>query len=182
MLIVLLMSPIRTINAQGLSDTTSLKTKQLEINTSIIGLGLSYEKLIAKNLTINYEIGLSYSFYVGGGSLYGNRFGYELSPIVSIENRWYYNLATRCRRHKKMNNNAGNFFCVKTGYRSTPITSRNLYDNPVIVIIPAWGLQRSIGKKLSFEFTPGYAIIFDTHQKEWSQNINLSVKLGYILY
>ena len=173
---------IQTALAQdNINNSNPLKSKQIEVNASIIGLSLSCEKSISRSFTINYETGLSYSFYVGGGTLYGNRFGYELSPIFSIENRWYYNLHKRFIKNKRTINNSGNFLSIKTGYRASPIASRNLYDNPVLVIIPTWGIQRSIGKKVSFEFAPGYAFIFDTQRKEWSQNINLSLKFGYIL-
>lgn len=164
-----------------INKTNLLKRKQIEVNASIIGLSLSCEKSISTSFTINYEAGISYSFYVGGGTLYGNRFGYELSPILSVENRWYYNLHKRYIKNKRTINNSGNFLSLKAGYRALPIASKNLNDNPVLVIIPAWGIQRSIGKKISFEFAPGYAFIFDTQRKEWSQNINLSIKFGYIL-
>lgn len=179
---IVLMFFSKEVFCQEIDSANMVKSKQLKINASIIGLSISYEKSISRNLTINYEAGLSYSFYVGGGALYGKRFGYELSPIFSIENRWYYNLNERYRKGKKITNNSGNFLSIKAGYRASPITSKNLYDNPALVIIPAWGIQRNIGKKISFELAPGYAFILDTQRNEWSKSINLSIKFGYILY
>ncbi|WP_333820241.1 hypothetical protein [Ohtaekwangia sp.] len=180
--LLLLLFCLQTILAQdNINDINPLKNNQIKVNASVIGLSLNCEKSISRSLAINYEAGLSYSFYVGGGALYGNRFGYELSPIFSIENRWYYNLHKRLIKNKPTINNSGNFLSLKAGYRASPVVSKNLYNNPVFVIIPAWGIQRSIGKKVSFEFATGYAFIVDTHRKEWSRNINLSIKFGYIL-
>ncbi len=182
LILILCVGQAKSIFAQGAIDSLLLKKKQLEVNVNVLGLAINYEKRTGKVFTTNYEMGLSYSFYLGGGSLIGERYSYELSPVFSIDNRWYYNLYKRKRKARNVANNAANFLSAKVGYRLSPLVSKNLNDNPVIVLNPSWGIQRNFGKRINFEVAPGYLFLFDTTQKQWSGRVNISMKVGYVIF
>lgn len=78
---------------------------------------------------------------------------------LSVEPRYYYNVARRIRKGKKIRNNSANFFSAEIFAYPDWLTSSN-HDNINVVstfgVVPKYGLNRSISEHLNFEFTIGF--------------------------
>ncbi len=153
----------------------------MKLNVNLVGFSASYEARLARRFTLNLEAGAGYSFYYGN-SYFGEDFGYALAPFVAAENRYYYNLEKRERKGKSIRNNAANFLSATLRYDMVPVAYEDLYNNPRISLRPAWGFQRSIGRRFSFETLLGWSIRYDTQLKEWEHSPAVNFKLGYFLW
>ncbi len=158
-----------------------LKSSQVKANLILFGTSASYEKSISRKTSLNFEAGLNYWFSYAYSDYFGSDFGYTLAPIVSVEGRHYYNLDKRLRQGKSIANNSGNFLSVGLGYTFTPIDS-DMYEDPVVAITPAWGMQRGIGKRFSMELLLGYSFRYDIGYEELSATPIVEFKFGYIIH
>jgi hypothetical protein len=59
--------------------------------------------------------------------------------------------------------------------------TKNPDNYSTTTITPTWGIQRKVGKKLSFEFNAGLSINYFDDDQEWFTGPALGVKLGYVL-
>lgn len=181
---IFLLLGISTGYAQDSSTASKfLKKEQLKGNINILGTDISYERRIGKNISAYFEGGLTFGFFLRGGSLYqGEKFGYGLAPFLSTSLRWYYNLKKRNNAGRNIKNNAANFINVKAGYRFAPIAHKNIYANPAVAIVPSWGFQRNLGKHFSFELLTGYSFLYGVREKYWGGNVSIKFKVGYIIF
>lgn len=152
-------------------------TDQLSLKFGIIGGWIGYEKSLSKKFTINSEIGYE------GGILINthNKVGYVFTTSFSTEPRYYYNFNKRIEKGKNTKNNAANYLSAELYYIPDLLTSSNRKNISVtqsIVIIPKWGLRRSLSEHLNFEFAIGIGY-------EWGENnisgmtAALDLKFGY---
>ena len=81
-----------------------------------------------------------------------------MTPVISVEPRWYYNLEKRLSKSKSISGNSGNFVSLQTSYHPDWFVISN-YDNlktfNLITIIPTWGIKRNIGKHFTYETSIG---------------------------
>ncbi|MGM0634558.1 MAG: hypothetical protein ACQESK_00725 [Bacteroidota bacterium] len=134
---------------------------------------------------MRFEIGLDSGIW--GGSYYDDT-GYVITPVLTLEPRWYYNLNKRVEKSKNIAGNSGNFVALKTSYHPDWFTISN-YDNIAVIsdisIIPTWGIRRNIGNHFNYEagFGVGYRYIF-AENAGYSENesevaLNLHLRIGY---
>jgi hypothetical protein len=70
-----------------------------------------------------------------------------MTPVITAEPRWYYNLNKRVNKSKRIDGNNGNFISLKTSYHPDWFVISN-YDNINIIsdisLVPTWGIRRNI--------------------------------------
>lgn len=130
---------------------------RFSIKAGVVGVWVGYEKAFSDKFTLNSEIGYQGGFF--GGSIHENNFNYILTTYLSVEPRFYHNVARRLRKGKKVRNNSADFISAEIYYVPDWLTSSNS-DNVSVVkvfgIIPKYGLNRSLSNNLNFEFAIGF--------------------------
>jgi hypothetical protein len=172
--VVLLILFSTTSIAQWTKDTSYLKKNQIKASISLIGVGPVYEYRIAKQNTLIAEIDLGFEFNSSGG--------YYIAPSVIAGIRQYYNLSKRHFKGKSTLNNSGNFFELSTGYVFPAMVQKKMMaSSGAYLILPSWGLQRSISKKFNFEGRFGVINSYTFEDRNWETRPMIIVGLGYIL-
>lgn len=111
-----------------------------------------------------------------------------LTPVITAEPRWYYNLEKRNEKGKNIINNSANFLTAKISYRPEWFVISN--DDNVgvadqISIIPKWAIKRSIGDHFTFEtgIGLGYRYYFwkriGFQENEGEAALDLHIRLEY---
>jgi len=140
---------VRAQNEQTLVDRFSVKA-------GLIGVWVGYEKAFSDHFTLNSEIGYEGGFFWGRSQ--DDDFNYIASLSLSVEPRYYYNVARRIRKDKKTRNNSANFISAEIYAYPDWLTSSNAKNVNVVKtfgIVPKYGLNRSISEHLNFEFAIG---------------------------
>lgn len=111
-----------------------------------------------------------------------------MTPVITLEPRWYYNLEKRQSKSRSIAGNSGNFLTIQTSYHPNWFTISN-YDNVEIVnqisVITTWGIKRNIGQHFTYEtgigigFTHYFAKSEGYASDESSAAIKLHLRLGY---
>ena len=169
------------VNAQ---EEYTLKPGQLKANISIPGLSASYELRLFPYSTLNLEAGIVMAVGYSDLKYDGFRWLYAALPVFSGEVRQYYGLSRRAAKGKHMNNNAGNFFSLTGGVRAAPVFSKNFYvqdERSYGFIIPAWGMQRSWGKHISFEARFGWIFKPVYYYMEAKNAPSVRLNFGYVI-
>ncbi len=123
----------------------------------------------------------------------GTEFGYinrrtVLTPIISLEPRWYYDFKQRSAKDKNTSNNSANFLSFQLKYHFKEIlqgdnllAQKRVIDNTLKGNI-TWGIRRSFSKFLNYETGIGAGIQrnFDNNTFEPSINIHLKFGIGTI--
>ena len=153
-LICLLMS-LASTRAQNVSVEKSV----FGVQTGLLGLWGHNEFRLADKFSFRSEIGFDAGFW--GGSFYEED-GYVITPVISVQPRWYYNLSKRQRKEKRIDGNSGNFLALRLGYHPDWFNISNQDVNVVsdVSIIPMWGIRRNIGKHFNFETGAGVGYVY----------------------
>jgi hypothetical protein len=156
------------------------------VQTGFLGLWIHNEFKLTNALSLRSEIGFDSGIW--GGDLYDKN-GFLMTPILTLEPRFYYNLNKRVSKSKDITNNSGNFISLKTSYHPDWFVISNYKDVDIISdisIIPTWGIRRNIGIHFNFEtgIGLGYRYIF-AKNAGYSDNksegaANLHLRIGYV--
>ncbi|WP_233530585.1 hypothetical protein [Gelidibacter salicanalis] len=131
------------------------------------------------------EIGLDTGVSISDGN---NITGFLLTPVLTLEPRWYYNLNKRASKSRRTDGNSGNFISIKTTYHPDWFVisnESNLNFITDISIIPTWGIRRNIGDHFNYEagFGVGYLHYFKKDNvifiSEPDVAVNLHLRIGY---
>ncbi|MEC5147990.1 hypothetical protein [Chitinophaga sp. 212800010-3] len=173
-LFILFLTSHLHVNAQ---EDHMRKIRQLKANISLLGIRANYELRLLKYSTLNLEAGIDMSVAYSSNSLLGDDYWtFGGFPTFSGEFRQYYGLVRREERGKRIDNNAGNYFSLTGGYRTLAWYSGSSgAGGGYGFIIPAWGMQRSWGKRFSFDARFGleYAPTFS------NQGVMPSIRVGF---
>ena len=113
--------------------------------------------------------------------------GFLLTPQVTLEPRWYYNLKKRKSKSKRIDGNSGNFISLQTSYLPCGRAISN-YSNvemrAVISFSLLWGIKRNIGNHFDYEVAvgPGFSHTFPDKAGYGTYNdygLNLLLRIGY---
>jgi len=127
-------------------------------------------------------MGFDCSIYAGGS-------GYFLNPVITLEPRWYYNMDKRQKKSRRTDDNIGNYITIRTSYHPDLFiisNYRNVSVIPDIMLVPTWGIRRSLGKHFNYEAGAGvgYIYYFDKsvgfQENSGEVAINLHLRLGYV--
>lgn len=168
------------------SQTGQVEQSTFGIQTGFIGLWIHNESKLSDQITLRSELGFDSGFW--GGSFY-DKAGFIMTPQITLEPRWYYNLNKRTEQSKRIDFNSGNFIALKTSYHPDWFVISNYDDINVISavsVIPTWGIRRNLGNHFNYEagLGFGYRYIFAKQagflNNESEAAVNLHLRIGYI--
>lgn len=173
-----------------LSTITKAQTSDVEkstygIQVGLIGAWVHNESKLSNTIALRTELGFDSGIW--GGSFY-EKTGFLMTPKITLEPRWYYNLAKRASKGKKTYGNGGNFVSLNATYHPDWFVISN-YDNISVIsdisFIPTWGIRRNFSKHFNYEVGAGLGVhhIF-AKQAGYSKNEteiipNIHVRIGY---
>lgn len=150
------------------------------VQAGLFGIKVYNESNLSEKFALRSEIDLTAG--VWGGDLY-SKTGFALVPELSVSPRWYYNIQKRQNLGKRTNYNSANYISAKLGYVPDWFIISNVDGievNPMISLIPTWGLRRSFGKNFNYELQLGIGI-GKVLKPDYELQVvpNLSFKIGY---
>ena len=167
------------------AQDASVEKSTYGIQTGILGIWGYREVKLTNQIALREEIGMDAGFW--GGSFYPKN-GYLMTPVITLEPRWYYNLNKRISKSRNISGNSGNFLSLKKSYNPKWFVISN-YDSIQIAdqisIIPTWGIKRNIGNHFTYEtgIGIGYRYIFAKSlgylENQSETALNLHLRLGY---
>jgi hypothetical protein len=167
------------------AQNASVEKSTYGIQTGLLGIWAHREVKLTNQIALRQEIGMDAGFW--GASFYPKN-GYLMTPVITFQPRWYYNLNKRISKSRNILGNSGNFLSVKTSYNGNWFVISN-YDNIQIAdqisIIPTWGLKRNNGNHFTYEtgIGIGYRYIFAKSvgylENQSETALNLHLRLGY---
>lgn len=167
------------------SQNTSVEKSTFGLQTGYLGLWLHNESRLTNQIVLRSEIGFDSGIW--GGSYYKNT-GFLMTPVLTVEPRWYYNLNKRESKSKRVDGNSGNFVSLKSSYHPDWFVISN-YENVKVIsdiaIIPTWGIRRNIGKHFTYEMGIGigYSYVYAKSagylEDESEAVLNLHLRVGY---
>ncbi len=166
----------------GNAQTASVENNTYGIQTGLLGVWVHNETKLNNQWALRTELGMNAGFF--GGAFYPNT-GFIMTPVLTTEPRWYYNLDKRKSQSKNIAGNSGSFFSLQTSYHPNWFVISN-YDNlqtyNLITVIPTWGIKRNIGNHFTYEtaFGIGYGHQFRPGNGDIEGiTANLHLRIGY---
>ena len=167
------------------AQDTSVEKSTYGIQARVLGIYAHREVILSNEIALRAEVGMDAGLF--GGSFYPKN-GYLITPVITLEPRWYYNLEKRISKSKNISGNSGNFLTIQTSYHPNLFVISN-YDNIEIAdqisIIPTWGIKRNIGNHFTYEtgIGIGYRYIFAKSvgytKNEGETAANVHLRIGY---
>ena len=166
-------------NAQNISVEKSV----FGIQTGL-GIWVYNESRMSNKIALRSELGLTGSIW--DGTSY-DHVGFSLSPVLTLEPRFYYNLNKRNSKSKVITNNSGNFISLKTSFHPDWFAISN-YEygtlHSIISIIPTWGIRRNMGPHFNFEAGTGIGYLYVLEKAGWNGYgelaTSLHLRIGYV--
>jgi hypothetical protein len=148
-------------------------------NLNLLGFSFTHERSLGQKTTVLLEAGTRVFIQ----RLRGSSDSYTPTPFpqLSVEGRWYYNLAKKLKNGRNIRYNRGGFIGMEAGYLFNPFVKKNvqLKDSPYTGIF--WGLQEKLATKMNIEIKAGYGLIRSAFSGTYSPERMVSVKFGFIL-
>lgn len=177
--------------SQNVSEQTqgsSVEKSIFGIQTGFAGIWVYNEFKMSKQFVLRSELGLD---AYNNDDFYPD-VGFLLTTVISLEPRWYYNLNGRMDESKRIDNNSGNFFALRTSFHSDDLLIKFGKDSDAQIvndlsIIPTWGIRRNIGNHFNYEAGIGIGYIhFFSKNAGFAEDmgeaiINLHLRIGYKL-
>jgi len=167
------------------SQNASVEESTFGIQTGFLGVWVHNETKLSNSIALRTELGFDSGIW--GGDFY-SKTGFLMTPVITAEPRWYYNLNKRENKSRRIDGNSGNFISLKTSYHPDWFVISNT-DNVSVIsdisIIPTWGIRRNIGKHFTYEtgFGIGYRYYFSKSagylENEGEVDVNLHLRIGY---
>ncbi|MGV8829340.1 MAG: hypothetical protein ACWA6U_13605 [Breznakibacter sp.] len=182
---ILLATILCALSLIAKAQTTSIEQSTYGIQTGLLGIWAHHEAKLSSKIALRGELGFDSGIW--GGSYY-EKTGFLMTPVITMEPRWYYNLQKRTNKSKRTDGNSGNFIAIKTSFHPDWFVISNYDDLQIISdisITPTWGIRRSIGKHFTFEtgIGIGYRYIFAKQagylEDESEATLNLHLRFGY---
>ena len=172
-----------TLNAK--SQNASVEKSIYGVQTGFLGIWVHNESKLFNPISLRSEIGLDTGVSIRNGE---EITGFLLTPVLTLEPRWYYNLNKRISKSKRVDGNSGNFISIKTTYHPDWFVipnETNLNFITDISIVPTWGIRRNIGNHFTYEagIGIGYLHYFKKDNvvfiNESDVALNLHLRAGY---
>lgn len=167
------------------SQNASVEQSTYGIQTGILGIWFHNEAKLSEQVVLRSELGFDSGIF---RTSFYDRIGFLMTPVITLEPRWYYNLDKRVSKSRNIAGNSGNFVSLKTSYNPDWFVISN-YDNKRVVnhisIIPTWGIRRNIGNHFTYEtgIGIGYRYYFAKSagylENEGEAALNLHLRIGY---
>jgi hypothetical protein len=141
---------------------------------------------LADAVALRSEVGFTSDFSYFYSGFFGSYVQYRFAPELTVEPRWYYNLAGRRAKAKRTIHNSGNYLSLRTSFSPEWLTVSDRYSYPVtrLSIVPMWGIRRHYGTHFCLEASAGvgYRQVFDNEgdREQWDKVVyNLHFRVGY---
>ncbi|MBP4143238.1 hypothetical protein J3S90_15665 [Flavobacterium sp. P4023] len=166
----------------GNAQTASVEKSTYGIQTGLLGIWIHNEMRLTNQIALRTELGMNAGIF--GGDFYPQT-GFLMTPVITVEPRWYYNLENRQSKSKNISGNSGNFVSLQTSYHPNWFVISN-YDNlktfNLLTIIPTWGIKRNVGEHFTYETAIGigYGHQFrEAYGDLEGVTANLHLRIGY---
>jgi hypothetical protein len=157
------------------------------LQTGAIGIWGSNELGLSNRWALRSEVGFDLWYY---DNFWTGESGSVLVPGVSVEPRWYYNIARRARKGRHTENNSASFVTLAVKFYPDLFLIGNAPDNLYVpnqmTFIPKWGIRRAIAKSnFNYElaFGIGYLLMLDSDDFIKSPTddvgVDIHIRLGY---
>ncbi|MBC5863769.1 hypothetical protein [Flavobacterium turcicum] len=162
------------------AQNKGVENSNYNIQTGLLGVWVNRETKLSNQLALRTEVGLDLGYR--GGDFVGKTI-FALTPKLSIEPRWYYNILKREGNKKYTKNNSSNFLTI--GFNYYPdwfvIANRDNVSVPnQMTIIPKWGIRRAIAKSnFNYELGIGLGKKYYFDVEEWETAADLHIRVGY---
>jgi len=187
--IILVLSLI-AINLSSAQENEAKPSVENNLWGATIGLvegKLHYETKLTRLSTLRVEAGvdlLSYTYPHFDGYTLKEKTESLLSPSITLEPLFYYNLDRRERLGKNTSNNTGNYFSLKSSFMFNESEVYNSNNNRkvsnALVIVPKYGLKKSFAEKFFYELGFGIGWQHNTGDTKDKNEvfIDLSARIG----
>jgi hypothetical protein len=177
------------INAQTTTKKASVEKSLYGIQTGFLGFWGHNEARLTNTIALRTEIGLDADIF--NADIINSNNEILLTPVITLEPRWYYSLNRRFRKGKKISNNTANFLALKISYHPNLFVISDLENVEVIPdlqIIPKWAIKRTVGRHFTYEtgIGIGYRKIFFPNNSnrvfigdDSDVAVDLHLRLGY---
>ncbi|MBP1840286.1 hypothetical protein [Formosa algae] len=169
------------------AQTATVESSLFNIQTGFLGIYINNEARLTSSIILRSEIGLDAGIWEND---FYDTSGFLLTPVLTAEPRWYYNLKKRANKNKRIDHNSGNFISIKTSYHPDWFTISNQNNINVIsdlTIIPTWGIRRNIGTRFNYETGIGIGYgryLISTDDYYYGDRdvvaVNLHLRMGYL--
>ncbi|MDR1676465.1 MAG: hypothetical protein LBR86_08375 [Tannerella sp.] len=143
------------------------------------------ESRLSDVVALRCEAGLRGNFFYSYSNIFGGYSRYAIIPELSVEPRWYYNLAWRQAKDRPTAHNSANYFSLKTTFYPEWLVVGDAHILPanMLTVIPMWGIRRHYGTHFSLEAGAGagYQHIFG-QMNAWRRDkfvIGWHCRIGY---
>lgn len=109
-------------------QVASVEKSIFNIQTGFLGVWLNNESKLSDKVALRSEIGFDSGIFSG----FYDKTGFLMTPVLTLEPRWYYNLHQRNAKSKNIKNNSSSFLGIKTSYNPDWFVISN-YDGLSIV-------------------------------------------------
>ena len=152
------------LNAQNetQSSTASVEKSIFNVQTGLLGIWVNHELGLSNSISLRTEIG--FDVYLDESLFFDqDNLTFGLTPVITVEPRWYYNLEKRVEKDKNIAKNSGNFLSLETSYNPNLFTVFNSGEDVEIRdqvrIIPTWGIRRTYWSHFTLEAATGIGLI-----------------------
>lgn len=164
----------------GFAQEANVEKSRSGIQTGLFGVWFHNETRLSGSIALRTEVGLHAGIW--GGDFY-DKTGFLLSPALTIEPRYYYNLNKRLSNSKNIKGNSGNFLALDLSYFPSGMEITN--DDAVSImssflVVPTWGIRRQVGKHFVYEAGTGFGLRKQLDgNKETESYFKLHLRVGY---
>lgn len=182
-LLVLAAFATLSLHAQEEASEPSVEKSVFSIQTGIFGLWVNHELGLGRKIALRTEIGIE-PFTVTDNAT--DQSDVILSPVLTIEPKWYYNLDRRARKGRNTANNSGNSIGLLMHYNAPlfVIGDSKILEPNHLAVGAKYNIRRVYGKHFNFEagFAAG-ALSYVGNDPFYEDGTNflldITVRIGY---
>lgn len=173
-----------TLVAQA--QNSSVEKSVFGVQIGLLGVWVHNEAKLTDKLVLRSELGLDSGIISGS---YYDDVGFFMTPVITIEPKFYYNLNKRVAKSKNVSGNSGNYVSLKTSYHPNwfVISSEDIIVTDQISMVPTWGIRRNIGTHFNYELGIGigWRHYFEQKINNYTYaagnevDVNLQLRIGY---
>ena len=153
------------------------KLEENMFKVNILTPGISFEKAISTNSTINIELGTSIGYVANN-----NYSGFLIGPCAIAQYRFYYNLENRLKKRKNISGNSGAYLALNSSYYGQAFNNKN-YINFLdgLTVGGVLGFQKTYKFGLNLGANAGIGYNFSENQPKKAVPI-LNFTVGWVIF
>lgn len=168
---------INLFNAQN----TPVERNVTGVQIGLFGVDVYNETKLDDKWALRSEVSLFSA--VWGGDMY-TKTGFALYPAITLQPKYYYNIAKRAEAGKNTKNNSANYIGLQVRYNPNWFVisnAKNVTANNQLNFIPTFGIRRNFSGNFIYEFKAGfgYGTTLGATPNTSGGVLDLSLKVGY---